>query len=223
MEFSRPLYIIVLFYIIGILSAFFFYEIFSLPVFIIFFGIYLFILVFLNKNLLTYLLFLLFFFIGFLNFSYQYFYPMHKSMDYDNRVVDIRGKVLSIDKRSSNMSFILGSFPKVLIRSKNTFDLKNRDEVFLSSVKLHLIDDHNFPSSIRDYYRRKEVFLYGEIGKDNVKSIVSHDLIYSHIVKLRDRLKNIYKRDPFIGALVLGREMDVPAPLKESFIKAGLI
>ncbi len=119
-----------------------------------------------------------------------------------------------------NLRFILKSFPSVLIKTKGKTDIKKGNTVSISHIRLHRIDE-KYPPYIRRYYKRKGIYFYAWIKPGGIKTIKVSP--FNLLYKIRDRIRTLFREAPILGALVLGREMDISEGLKRDFIQAGII
>ncbi len=165
-------------------------------------------------------MFFLFFFIGFFNLSYhRYILPQKIINTYSGREISVTGKVDDLKNYANDkLRFILKSFPSILVKVKGKLKIKEGEVVRISEVVPYSVEKVVSPY-MKEYYMRKGVYLCVNTERKNIKKIKDRGFISI----LRERIKSIFSGFPVIGALVLGKEMNVPQDVRGDFIKAGVI
>ncbi len=167
-------------------------------------------------------LYLLFLFIGIFNFAYHDSVLPSKFVSlYEGESLNLRGRVEDINLyNNESLRFILKSFPSVLIKTKGKIDIGEGDSVSILNVRLRRIDE-KYPSYMRRYYKGKGVYFYAWIKPGDVRDVRASP--FNFLYKIRGKIRTLFREAPILGALVLGKEMDISEDLKRDFIQAGII
>ncbi len=177
---------------------------------------------FLLKRDITLLLLILFFLLGFLNFTYHGKYLPQKVIQYGAKTTSVKGKVLDVNKYENIQIFTLRGTIGVLVKTKMPLEISPGDIIRLKNVKFRQISQKGYSPYLINYYKRKGIYLHTWVNSSQIE-LLKHKNSFLRLYRFREKAKEIFKDTPLLGALMLGREFQIPKETKDIFIRAGII